>query len=191
MNARYLEEVDVRTKILQIWKDNPAWVFLGKLRLVVKFYKGYCIQTAKAQRVEEAHLRVQLSQALEALQVDPSNSTCQSCLRTIGESLDAVERRHIEGLKIHNRIKWKKVGDACSKQFFQAYKDRGTGARILQLEDAVGFLQSEQASLERICSEYYSRMYTVNPPSPAREGAEYFCLRGVAGRVSQELVTLL
>lgn len=105
MSGRYLSDNQVRARISQIWASNQTKSFFGKLKLVMKFYRGYCIEAAKAQRVEEAHLRSQLAEAVEELHADPSNEGCQSRLSDIGERLGEVERHHIEGLKIRNRVR--------------------------------------------------------------------------------------
>lgn len=84
-------------------------------------------------------------------------------------------------------MRWKKVGNACSKEFFQAHKDWGVGSCITELEDEEGILQSNQVSLERICSNYYAKLYSAAPLSPAKEEAESQCLRGIRGKVTRAM----
>jgi len=153
MSSCYLEVAEVRERITAIWSSRRPGGFFSKLRQVVHFYKGYCLQSAKAQREAEAHLRAQLSDAVEALQADPGNTEIQSRLSNLGEQVGEVEKHLVEGLKVRNGIRWKHVGDACTRDFFQAHKDRGDGAKITELEDSAGRIFSDQADLERICAE--------------------------------------
>jgi len=97
MKARFLEEAEVRTRILHIWASNPMGGFFGKSRKVVKFYKGYCLKRAKAQREIEDHLRVQLAEAMEALQVDLGNGDLQERLSDLRERLSEVEKTISKG----------------------------------------------------------------------------------------------
>lgn len=96
----------------------------------------FCVRAAKAQQVEEAHLRAQLAESMEALQSDPANVEIQNRLSLIGEQLGAVEKHHVEGLKVWNRVRRKKVGDVCSKEFFQTHKDWGAGSQSLKMKKA-------------------------------------------------------
>lgn len=102
MNVRYFDNIEVKVKFHQIWMDNPSLSFFGKLRRIVKFYKGHCIAAAKAHREEEAHLRLQLAEAVEALQANPSNPNCQAHLSDIEDRLGRIEHQHVEGLKVRN-----------------------------------------------------------------------------------------
>jgi hypothetical protein len=39
---------------------------------------------------------------------------------------------------IRSRVKWNQVGDACTKEFFQANKERTGASHVSALEDAQG-----------------------------------------------------
>lgn len=67
MSARYLEDVSVTTKVRQLWGTHSVGGFFSKHCKVVKFYKEYCIKATKSHREVEAHLRTQLSEAMETL----------------------------------------------------------------------------------------------------------------------------
>jgi len=154
---------------------------------VVKFYKEYSLSMAKKQREEEAHLRSQLAEAMEALQLEPDNLQHQGRLSELGERLNLVEKKYVEGLKVRNWICWKKVGDACSKEFFQAHKDRGSGANISKLVDENGASYTAQRELERVCSEYYANLYAIPSPSLERSAAQIHCFEGILDRLTASM----
>lgn len=124
---------------------------------------------------------------MEDLQVDLNNILYQGRLSDINEQLGAVEKPHIEGLKVRIRVRSKKVGDAYSKEFFQAHKDRGSDANITSLEDSVGISHGDQGDLERICVDYYANLYTVASPSMERGEVEIKCLSGITNRLTETI----
>jgi hypothetical protein len=78
----------------------------------------YCIQKAKDRRRVEIELQQELSIALIVLQGDPTNSTAQAQVSELVDSLQGLERILVEGQKVRSRIKWMRVGDTGSKEFF-------------------------------------------------------------------------
>jgi len=70
---------------------------------------------AKKQRETEVHLREQWRPFKKT---NPSNLVYQGQLSDIGERLGEFEKHQVEGLKVQNRIQWKRVEDAFSKEFF-------------------------------------------------------------------------
>lgn len=57
-------------------------------------------------------------------------------------------------------MKWQKVGDSCSKEFFGALKAHTGASQLTKLEDEGGNLCSDQAGLEEVCSRYYGNLYS-------------------------------
>lgn len=100
MSARFLKVDEVKDRITAIWTSKRPRGFIGKLCQVVRFYKSYYLQAAKSQREADAHLRAQLSDAVEALEADPGNAELQGRLSSLGEQLGEFEKHLVEGLKV-------------------------------------------------------------------------------------------
>lgn len=87
MNARFLDDLVVRQAFEQIWFSHPTLGFFGKLRRCVKFYKTFCWDQAMRDRLAESEKRLELSNLLEALQSDPTNSSLQASLSDCASEL--------------------------------------------------------------------------------------------------------
>lgn len=72
------------------------------------------------------------------LQGDPKNLAHQIELLHIVEKLQKLEERKLNGQQLRSRIKWLQVGDRCTKEFFEAYRQRTNTGHITELEDAHG-----------------------------------------------------
>jgi hypothetical protein len=92
-------------------------------------------------------LRQQLEAAVKELQADPLNIYWQGQLASSIDELQKFERRKAEGQRLRSRIKWKQVGDQCSKEFFQANKERSTASHITELTDKHGQVHTSQVAL--------------------------------------------
>jgi hypothetical protein len=171
MSSFYLKNAEVKAQFERIWSSNPGLNFFGKLRRCIKFYKEFYIRKAKERRLIESDLWQKLSLALVALQVDPSNPNIQAEVSDISDLLQAFERRAADGQRIRSRVKWMKLGDMGSKEFYRAHKKHSGASRITELEDSIGELHSEQAELEETCRSYYAALYSAATPSAAERGA--------------------
>jgi hypothetical protein len=184
MNAYHLDNDIVIAGVQRIWHNNPSLGFTGKLRKVVKFYKEFGIKEAKERRMTEAQLRQQLIDAASQLQQDPNNEALQTSLSDVADRVHEFEERFAEGQRVRSRVKWKKVGDSCSKEFFKATREHSGASSITSLEDESGEVFTDQPSLERICHQYYSSLYTARPNSAAREAVERQALGGITDRLT-------
>jgi hypothetical protein len=191
MSTLYLKDKEVRRQVENIWRANPNLQYFGRLRKCIKFYKEYCIQKARDRRCTETDLRQRLAAALLALQGDPTNSKAQSQVSELADSLQGLERISVEGQKVRSRIKWMRVGDSGSKEFFKAHKQHTGASRIISLDDEGGAGHSAQAELEIICREYYSKLYKGAPASREQEGAREQALASIGDRLSAEMKTRL
>ena len=187
MSAFFLKDPVVKVNFTQIWGAQPQLGFFGKIRKCLKFYRQFCIRKAQERRFREEALRVELSSAMEVLQVDPSNLEAQARLSTTSDLLKDFEDCKVEGIRIRNRVQWNQVGDTCTKEFFQANRERSSAAHVAALEDAQGQVCTDQEGLERICSEYYGKLYTRGTDSAVRAGAEAQALAYIENRLSPEV----
>jgi hypothetical protein len=161
MNSCYLDEEEVQAGIHRIWLANPTLGFTGKLRRVTKFYKEFCLRKAKERRQVEVDLHQRLSEAVEEPQSDSNNAVLQAQLSDLVDLVQSFEERQAEGQRMRSRVKWKKVGDSCSKEFFKATREHSGASSITELEDDHDKVFTDQANMECICHQYYSRLYSA------------------------------
>ena len=83
-------------------------------------------------------MRFKVEKSTEALQLDPHSIVWQHELAAVSERLQGFERRKAEGQRLRSRLKWKSVGDQCSKEFFQTHKARSNASQIIELRDTHG-----------------------------------------------------
>jgi exonuclease III len=138
MNSFFLKDPVVKDYFTKIWAAQPHLGFFGKIRRCLKFYRQFCIQKAQERRLKEEELRTELVHAMEVLQREPSNLGAQSKLSEVSDQLKEFENQKAEGLRIRSRVKWNQVGDACTKEFFQANRERTGASHVSALEDAQG-----------------------------------------------------
>lgn len=73
MSSQYFDATN--NGICDTWASSPTDApFFQKLKRVIRFYRRYCIQRAKAIRKEEDNLRYDLDQKNIGLQTDPHSS---------------------------------------------------------------------------------------------------------------------
>lgn len=88
-------------------------------------------------------------------------------------------------------MKWRRVGDSCSAEFFRAAKAHSGASSITELEDSVGIVHTDQPALERLCSEYYFVLYKAEPPSLARTAATEQPMSTIRDRLSPSMKSAL
>ena len=169
MNANHLRDKSVQEGIRGVWARSHRLPFFGKIRRCVKYFKEHCLRKAAEDKKEEAELRQQLERTTLHLQADPGNGQAQGELSDVAGQLMNFEKKKSAGQRLRSRLKWKTKGDQCSHEFFQANKERSTASHITELMDADGTVHNQQQELERICKEYYGKLYTARPE--ANEGA--------------------
>ena len=65
------------------------------------------------------------------------------------------------GKKTRSRINWHLNGDKVSTEFFRAVCERVASTIITSLKDTSGGAKSDKASIQHICVEFFSRLYTA------------------------------
>jgi hypothetical protein len=113
-----------------------------------------------------------LEEAVEEIQLAPLSTYWQGQLALYIDKLQRFEKRKAEGQRLRSKIKWKKVKDQCSKEFFQANRKRSTASHITELKDKQGQVHISQAVLQHICQEYYSTLYTARTETLMTIGAK-------------------
>jgi hypothetical protein len=79
------------------------------------------------------------------------------------------------------------VGDKCSKEFFQAMREKSTASHITELADEFGQLHSSQAALQYICKEYYKALYSARRETPATTGTQHQALRCLSSKLTGDM----
>jgi hypothetical protein len=184
MSALYLKDPAVKERIKQIWIANARLPFFSKIRRVVKFYRQHCIQKSNDRKREEELLRRQLECTAIGLQANPGDQHLQATLARCADRLRGFEQLRAENQRLPSRLKWKSVGDQCSKEFFQATRERSTTSHITELEDVDGRVHTSQAGMAKVCQDFYQKLYSMRQPSLASGGAKYQALRYIQDRLS-------
>lgn len=91
--------------------------------------------------------------ALAHLQADPLDDLLHKTVSDTTSQLEGLEVRKTAGIQLRSRMKWHKVGDATSKEFYRLAKEQMSAAHIIALEDEQGLVYSEQKTMESICQK--------------------------------------
>lgn len=77
---------------------------------------------AKKHKREELYARANLETATARLHEDSYNEDKQREVNKYKNIIEGIEDRKARGAKIRARIKWQKVGDKCSGDFFKSVR---------------------------------------------------------------------
>lgn len=83
-------------------------------------------------------------------------------------------------------MKWKQVGDQCSKEFFRAYKQRSSASHNTELEDQNGQIYTDQPELANVCHAYYQKIYKARETPIVAEATQTHALGYLSNRLSME-----
>jgi hypothetical protein len=161
--------------------------FFGKLRRYVQVYKDLCINKAAEYRKEEEQLRRRLQESVTNLQANPENDHWQEMAASCTDGLQKFEKRKVEGQLLRSRIKWKQVGDQCSKEFFQATREKSSTSHITELTNNHGVAHTSQVALQYISQKYYGDWYRARQGSPTTPGAKFQSLRPIQDKLIPEM----
>ena len=74
-------------------------------------------------------------------------------------TLEEIETRKARGATIRSRVKWQKVGDKCTEEFFRSVRQKNSQAIISELRDNHGWCFTKREDLEQICLAFYQQLY--------------------------------
>ena len=187
INASYLSEEKVQVNIRRIWEANSNLAFYGKIRRCVKYYKSFCIKRAQELKREECELRKKVEVATAWLQRDPSCQRWQDVLACASDSMKKFEKQKVASQQLRSRLKWKAVGDQCSREFFQLHRVRSNASHITELKDVHSQTHTSQTAMAQICSDYYKKLYTAREDSRAAGGAQEAALKYIKDKLSPSM----
>lgn len=134
-NVAHLKGENV-AKLSEKWISLPKDMsFLYKLRHITRYYRQYSKQKVKENRWEEFSTKAKLEVATTSLHDDIYNVEKQGEVNQLENILKDIEIRKAKGAAIKSRVKWKKVGDKCSCEFFKLVRQKNTQSIILELQD--------------------------------------------------------
>jgi len=122
---------------------------------VVKFYKRFYSLKVKAQRAEEKGLRDMVEECTRGIHKDPDNKDLKKKATDAGEQFKVTEQRKAEGRRIRSQVKWKRVGDSCSQEFFKASENFSNALNLTEVVNDQGVFHVDQQGLEWTCAEFY------------------------------------
>lgn len=157
---------EIASQLKHMWATLPqGMTFFSKLRKVARFYRFLNMQKAKEFRKEELGLRARLECAIASLHEDVHNVGKQGKVMELQNALEEVESRKARGATIRSRVKWNKVGNKCSVEFFKSVKQKNSSSVIMELQDNHGRVFTNRADLDHICHSFYAKLYkrkTIN-----------------------------
>ena len=122
------------TKLEEIWEGMPRdATFFAKLRHVTRFYRQFSKQKAKEHRREELNARANLETAIARLHDDIYDEGKQGEVNKYKGIIEGIEDRKARGATIRARVKWQKVGDKCTGEFFKSVRQKNAHAVISEL----------------------------------------------------------
>ena len=62
---------------------------------------------------------------------------------------------------VRSRVKWQKVGNKCTSEFFKSVRQKNSQAVISELKDNNGRLFTKREDLAKICLDFYSNLYKL------------------------------
>ena len=114
---------------------------------------------AKEHKREELYARANLETATARLHEDIYDRDKQGEVNKYKSIIEGIETRKARGATIRARVKWKKVGDKCSGEFFKSVRPRNTQAIVSELRDNQGRSFTKRKDLEEICLDFYKKIY--------------------------------
>jgi exonuclease III len=157
-NVSHLKEF--AGKMTEKWDSLPIEAtFFQKLRHISRFYRQFSKQKAREYRKEELNARANLEVATAKLHDDIHNEVVQGEANMFKRILEEIETRKARGATVRARVKWQKVGDKCSAEFFRSVRQKNTQAVILELRDNQGRIFTKRKDLEQICLDFYQNLY--------------------------------
>lgn len=130
---------EIADQLGHMWASLPFEMsFFAKLRRVSRLFRMMNIQKTKDYRKEDFDLRAKLEIAIACLHEDAYNVDKQGKVWRIKNALEQVENKKAKGATIRSRVKWNKVGNRCTSEFFNSVKQKNTTRVISELQDIGG-----------------------------------------------------
>ena len=144
----------------ECWKKLPEVnSFFSKLRHISRVFRQFNKRKVREYKKKELDTRAKLEVAVATLHEDVYNIDKQGVVSQLQQCLEEIEIRKARGATIRARVKWQKVGNKCSAEFFKSVRQKNPNAVISELEDTHGRSFTKREDLERICLDFYKQLY--------------------------------
>ena len=158
-NAEHLGG-DIGDKLRERWASLPKEAsYFFKLRNITRYYRQYSKLKAQEFRKIELDARAKLEVATANLHNDIYNVELQGEVSRYKNILDEVDMRKARGIMVRSRVKWQKVGNKCTKEFFKSVRQKNSQAVISELKDNNGRIFTRREDLEKISLDFYKNLY--------------------------------
>lgn len=114
---------------------------------------------ARELRRLELDTKARLGIATAKLHEDLYNIIRQGEVSHLQDKIDGIEIHRARGATIRARIKWKKVGDKCTAEFFKSVRQKKSQAVISSLKDKHSKTFTNRVDLDSICYDFYENLY--------------------------------
>ena len=158
-NVTYLKG-EFSGKLKKKWEGLPAnATFFFKLRQISRLYRQLSKNKARKHKREELNARANLEVVTAKLHDDVYNEELQGVANMHKRTLEEIETKKARGATIRSRVKWQKVGDKCTEEFFRSVRQKNSYAVISELRDNQGRCFTKIEDLEQICLIFYQQLY--------------------------------
>ena len=121
-NLTYLKG-ELAGKLKEKWESLPTKAtFFQKLRHITRLYRQFSKWKAKEHKREELNARVNLEVVTVQLHDDIYNEEIQGKVNQFKRTIKKIETQKARGATISARVKWQKIRDKCSAEFFQSVR---------------------------------------------------------------------
>lgn len=110
-----------------------------------------------AFKAEVLDIKKELVEATRALHKDVIyNPKIEGLVNRLMDRMRSIDKHKAKGSAIWSRVKWKHVGNNCSRQFFQVVRKNNFKSTILELRNEREEVVNQKDELEYICFEFQS-----------------------------------
>lgn len=100
------------------------YAIFGMLRHIVRLYRWYSKERIVALKAKMLDTKRELGKTTKILYMDIYNRDAQRLINDLKDRMRSKEKQTAKGTVIKSRMKWKQVGDKCTRQFFQAIRKK-------------------------------------------------------------------
>ena len=107
----------------------------------------------------ELDTRTKLEVAMARLHEDPYNLGKQGEVSHFQNIMKGIVTHKARGAAIRARVKWQKLGDKCTADFFKSVRQKYSQAVISSLKDKYGRTFTSREDFDRIFHDFYEDLY--------------------------------
>ena len=117
----------ILNQLSKTWAGLPAQTsFFSKLKVISRLYREVSKSKAREVRRLELDTKAKLGIATAKLHKDPYNISRQGKVSHLQDKIDDIKTHRARGAAIRARIKWQKVGDKCTAEFFKSVRQKNS-----------------------------------------------------------------